>query len=130
MLSKLFGATLHRYPEGEDEAGADRQLYHIADFLKIPLQVAEQDIVTVDTALAPGYGQLNDVTVESLRLAATTEGLVLDPVYTGKAFAGMVSQQRAGKHPAGANVLFLHTGGQPALFAYEPDISDALAIQS
>jgi D-cysteine desulfhydrase family pyridoxal phosphate-dependent enzyme len=67
--------------------------------------------------VGPGYGALDANTVEALRLAARTEGLLLDPVYTAKAMAALVTWAREGRLTAGANVCFWHTGGQPALFA-------------
>jgi D-cysteine desulfhydrase family pyridoxal phosphate-dependent enzyme len=210
LLDRLFGATLHSYPEGEDEAGADAALADLADRLRgegrspyiVPLsgdrpplgalgyldaaaEVAGQgirdfdvlvvgsgsalthvgllfglrrlgidtvvwgvcvrrdaaaqrdrvaarldalaalvgapnpttaeDIQLYDGALAPGYGRLNAATRDAITRAATMEGLLLDPVYTGKVMAGVVAlaEQWAGKR-----VLFWHTGGQPALFGY------------
>ena len=56
------------------------------------------------------------------QLAASTEGLILDPVYTGKAMAGLIAHIRAGRIGAGQTVVFLHTGGMPALFAYAEDV--------
>ncbi|MGQ0824863.1 MAG: 1-aminocyclopropane-1-carboxylate deaminase/D-cysteine desulfhydrase [Actinomycetota bacterium] len=64
-----------------------------------------------------GYGMLDEHTLAALRFAARTEGLLLDPVYTGKAFAALVDWVRLGRVDAGATILFWHTGGQPALFA-------------
>ncbi|HEX2759695.1 MAG TPA: hypothetical protein VHM27_04235, partial [Rhizomicrobium sp.] len=58
-------------------------------------------------------------TIEAIRLAGALEGLVLDPVYTGKGLAGLIALVRAGRWNAGEHVIFLHTGGMPALFAYE-----------
>ena len=67
---------------------------------------------------APGYGRLNDAVREAMALAARHEALLLDPVYTGKAMAGLVAHVRAGRIAAGSRVLFVHTGGLPAIFAY------------
>ena len=64
-----------------------------------------------------GYGELDARTLDALRFAARTEGLLLDPVYTGKAFAAMCTWIDDGRVGARENVLFWHTGGQPALFA-------------
>ena len=64
----------------------------------------------------PFYGSLTDGCREALHLAARLEGLVLDPVYTGKAMAGLIAAYRDGAVPD-APVVFLHTGGLPALFA-------------
>ena len=56
--------------------------------------------------------------VEAVKLLAGTEAILLDPVYSGKAMAGLIDLVRKGHFPEGANLLFLHTGGSPALFAY------------
>ncbi len=224
LLNKLLGATIHSYPDGEDEAGADRNLGKIANDLKaqgkkpyvihlspgypplgalgyvvaareildqlettgttideivvasgstathagllfglratgsqIPVMgicvrrradqqaprvlarceeisalldtencVSAKDVVVDDVAYPPGYGQLNKNTIEAIKLAASQEGLILDPVYTGKVMAGLIHRIQAGAYPKTANILFLHTGGQPALFAYEPKLTEAL----
>jgi D-cysteine desulfhydrase len=64
-----------------------------------------------------GYGAPTDACREALDLAARLEGLVLDPVYTGKAMAGLVAAAREHRLDGSAPVVFLHTGGMPALFA-------------
>lgn len=66
---------------------------------------------------APGYEQPNEMASEAIRLLARTEGLFVDPVYTGKALAGLIGNVRDGKIPQGASVVFWHTGGAVALFA-------------
>ena len=66
-----------------------------------------------------GYGVLTEQEREAIRLFATCEGLLLDPVYTGRAAAGMIDLIRKGFFKRDETVLFLHTGGQPALFAAE-----------
>ena len=66
----------------------------------------------------PGYSIPTDSMVEAVTLLARTEGILLDPVYSGKAMAGLIDQVRKGAFPAGSNVVFLHTGGSPALYAY------------
>ena len=98
----------------------------IADLLETDMPVTFEDVITTDDALAPGYGQLNPMTLEALRLVASTEGLILDPVYTGKVIAGLIHRIRDGVYADDDNVLFIHTGGQPGLFAYEPEITKAL----
>lgn len=222
FLDKLFGATLHTYPDGEDEAGADRQVGEIANELReagrtpyiIPLalehpplgalgyvvaakellnQITERnlsldeifvgsgsgathggllfglralgssipvtgvcvrrdaelqkerirktcdgiaallsisspvnvdDIQVTDRFLAPGYGQLNDATSQAIILAAQKEGLILDPVYTGKVMAGLIHHAQNASEDSTS--VFVHTGGSPAMFAYQSDIEDAL----
>ena len=82
------------------------------------LVLDESDVDVSDEVHAPGYGKLNDAIREAVSMAARLEALLLDPVYTGKAMAGLVAHVRSGRIRAGSRVLFLHTGGLPAIFAY------------
>ena len=212
LLDRLLGATIHHYEVGEDESGADRSLYCIADTLRdegrspyvitlgidhpplgalgyvvaamelmqqadarfdeivvgsgsasthagllfglralgdmtpvhgicvrrasklqttrvigrvadisaligMPNVVPDADVRTWDGTLAPGYGKLNERTIEAIRRAAQREGLFVDPTYTGKVLAGLIALAETDAL-AGKCVLFWHTGGQPGLFAY------------
>ncbi len=74
----------------------------------------------------PGYGIPDPEANRAIRLLAKEEGLLLDPVYTGKAFYGMLQYLREGRVPKGSTVLFLHTGGTAALFAGRQVIGDLL----
>lgn len=80
--------------------------------------IEEADIRLTDATLSPGYGQLNDKVCEAIDLAAKCEGLLVDPVYTGKALAGLIDLIRKGEFSKDQNILFIHTGGTPALFGY------------
>ncbi|TCR68501.1 D-cysteine desulfhydrase family protein [Bosea sp. BK604] len=71
-----------------------------------------------DSQVGPGYGQPTAAMIEALELVARTEGILLDPVYTGKAMAGLVSLVRIGAIAPDETVVFWHTGGLPGLFAY------------
>ena len=73
------------------------------------------------TQWQPGYEQPSEAASEAIRLLARTEGLFVDPVYTGKALAGLLADAASGEIGKGENVLFWHTGGATALFA-EPEI--------
>jgi D-cysteine desulfhydrase len=75
------------------------------------------DILASDAYCKAGYGVLTDSEREAVRLFARYEGLLLDPVYTGRAAAGLIDLIRKGHFKPGETVLFWHTGGQPALFA-------------
>jgi len=88
--------------------------------------IGPEDVDVDDGVLAPGYGHLNDETLAAIRLGARCEGLLLDPVYTGRCLAGLIRQVESGRIPQGARVVFLHTGGTPALFAYQRDLEPAL----
>lgn len=67
-----------------------------------------------------GYGIPTSAMFEAVRLMARTEGLLLDPVYSGKAFAGVLADIRRGAFQTGDAILFVMTGGVPGLFAYRP----------
>ncbi|WP_312928674.1 pyridoxal-phosphate dependent enzyme, partial [Stutzerimonas nitrititolerans] len=73
-----------------------------------------------DQYFAPRYGEPNAGTLAAIRLLAEQEGVLLDPVYTGKTFAGLLDGIARGAFPSQGPLLFLHTGGAPALFAYYP----------
>ncbi len=216
LLDRIAGAHLHSYPEGEDEAGADRSVEEIADRLRAegrkpyvihlspthppvgavgyvdaarellgqleargetvdriyvgsgsaathtgllwglrafgsPIPVvgvcvrrpaaqqgprvrgnldrlsallhhdpgfSDDDVIVTDVSLGPGYGRVTDPIREAIALAGSREGLFVDPVYTGKVLAGMLAELRDGAMGADETALFLHTGGQPSLFAY------------
>jgi D-cysteine desulfhydrase family pyridoxal phosphate-dependent enzyme len=87
---------------------------------------AEEVLVNADYA-APGYGVLTGAERAAIQLFAKTEGLLLDPVYTGRAAAGLIDLTQKGFFKKEESVLFWHTGGQPALFAekYRDDLRSA-----
>jgi L-cysteate sulfo-lyase len=68
-----------------------------------------------------GYGLVDEAVIEALKLAARTDGIVLDPVYTGKAMKGLIALARAGRFE-NETVVFLHTGGAQGLFGYQGEI--------
>ena len=76
------------------------------------------DVDVVAGHAGPAYGVPHEATVEAIRLGAALEGLVLDPVYSGKGLAGLIALIRAGRWTSGQEIVFIHTGGAPALFAY------------
>jgi D-cysteine desulfhydrase family pyridoxal phosphate-dependent enzyme len=82
-----------------------------------------QDFEVNDHYLGGGYAVMGEPEREAIRLCAQTEGLLVDPVYTGRAMAGLIDLIRAGEFKAGQNVLFWHTGGLPALFAYAGELT-------
>jgi len=77
----------------------------------------EQDIEVDDQFVGDGYGIPTPASTEVLELVARTEGIVLDPVYTAKAMAGLIARVRSGSFAPDDRVLFWHTGGQAGLFA-------------
>ena len=89
-------------------------------------EFSPDDILVNDDFLGAGYGIMGDPELEALNLFARREGLLLDPVYTGRAAAGLIELIRSGYFTTDQNVLFWHTGGTPALFA-QPYINTLLA---
>ena len=77
--------------------------------------------------IGEGYGLSTPGSLEAISLLAQNEGLLLDPVYTGKAMAGLIHDIRQGRLTADHTVVFLHTGGTPALFAYHRDLAKLCA---
>jgi L-cysteate sulfo-lyase len=79
-------------------------------------------VVVMDDFVGPGYARPTESMREALSLAARFEGLVLDPVYTGKAFAGFIALARSGRFDRRQSLLFVHTGGAPGLFGYPESV--------
>ncbi|NDL62809.1 D-cysteine desulfhydrase [Acerihabitans arboris] len=116
--TQLIGVTVSRTADQQRPkvVGLQRQLAEALGFTP-PLA----SIQLWDDYFAPGYGAPNDEGQDAIRLLARLEGVLLDPVYTGKAMAGLIDgieQKRVGPAP----VIFVHTGGAPALFAYHPSV--------
>lgn len=86
--------------------------------LDLNLAFAAQDFIVHDGYLGGGYGVVGDAERAAIRLMAQTEGVLVDPVYTGRALAGLFDLIRQGRFTADETVIFWHTGGLPALFAY------------
>lgn len=89
-----------------------------AGLLGAPHAFRADEIIVHDAYLGGGYGVLGDAERAAIDLLAQTEGLLVDPVYTGRALAGLLDLIRQGRFAASETVLFWHTGGLPALFAY------------
>jgi L-cysteate sulfo-lyase len=84
--------------------------------------VAPEEVVGYDGYLGGGYAVLGDPEREAIHLAARLEGILLDPVYTGRAMAGLIDLVRRGEFGADETIVFWHTGGTPALFAYAEEL--------
>ncbi|MFA5873409.1 MAG: D-cysteine desulfhydrase family protein [Anaerolineales bacterium] len=89
------------------------------------IEFSSDEVLVNDEYAAPGYGVLTGAEREAISLFAKNEGLLLDPVYTGRAAAGLIDLVRKGFFKKDETVLFWHTGGQPALFAekYQPELA-------
>ncbi len=86
--------------------------------LGLDVSVSPEDIVNFNDFVGAGYGTPSPAGNEAVRLFARTEGIVLDPVYTGKAAAGMIAHIREGRFSKDDVIVFVHTGGAPAVFTW------------
>jgi D-cysteine desulfhydrase/L-cysteate sulfo-lyase len=89
-----------------------------AKALGLDLVVTEEEIVNFGEFVGDGYGIPSEAGIEAVKLFARTEGVILDPIYTGKAAAGMVAHVREGRFGSGDVLVFVHTGGTPANFTW------------
>ena len=97
-------------------------LEHTFEELSSPPRTEESDLIVFDNYIGEGYGVLNSETTHAILEVAETEGILLDPVYTGRAMWGLSDLIRQHYFKPGSNVVFLHTGGTPALFPYRGSI--------
>ena len=102
--------------EPEKIERAKRIANEAATRLGLPERLEFADLVTDQTQIGDGYGIPTDAALDAIRLLATTEAILLDPCYTSKAMAGMIDDIRSSEVAPSETVVFLHTGGMPALF--------------
>ena len=114
----LTGINVSR-PSAQQETNVHTLASATAATLGLEGVIAREAVTCLDEWVGPGYSLPTPEMVEAVRLLARLEGVLLDPVYTGKAMAGLIGLVRRGHFKTGDNVLFLHTGGSPALFAYQ-----------
>lgn len=88
----------------------------------------EADVTVDDRFIGPGYGIPTAESQEAIRLFAESEGILLDPVYTAKAAAAMIHDIRSGVLSEAETIMFIHTGGTPAIFAYHAEVAEGIAI--
>ena len=93
-----------------------------AEALGLHMTFAEDDTIVIHDYVGEGYGIVDEDIANAIGLFARHEAVLLDPVYTGKAAAGLIDLVRKGYFEGSRGVVFLHTGGTPALFAYEEDL--------
>jgi D-cysteine desulfhydrase len=116
--TRVVGVTVSR-PDATQRPKVEGLLQRTAELLGVSVP-AGLKVELWDQYFFPRYGEPNAGTLDAVRQVASHEGLLLDPVYTGKAFAGLLDGIAKGAFEGKGPVLFLHTGGSPALFAYHP----------
>ncbi|MEM7377767.1 MAG: D-cysteine desulfhydrase family protein [Pseudomonadota bacterium] len=117
----VFGSCVRR-AEAAQRARLRRTLDHLAEIEPSLTRLPDTDIQLWDGALSPGYGQAGAVALDAMRLMASQEGMLLDPVYSGKAFAAIPALLQRGVLQPGQKVVFVHTGGLGGLFAYADSV--------
>ncbi len=117
MNIPIVGIGVSRHPQDQDPMVYDLA-QRTAARVGIRENIPSDAVVTFGEYWRPKYSVPNKKMVEAVNLVAKTEGILLDPVYTGKAMAGLIDLCRQGYFRKGENVLFVHTGGSPVLYAY------------
>jgi 1-aminocyclopropane-1-carboxylate deaminase/D-cysteine desulfhydrase-like pyridoxal-dependent ACC family enzyme len=121
---KLFSApyTVRGVAVSGGDAVKRRRALQIAneasELLGSATRLADDDLLNDDSQIGPGYGVATAACLEAIELLARHEAIFLDPVYSAKAMAGLIADIRQGQIAATEMVIFLHTGGTPALFAH------------
>jgi D-cysteine desulfhydrase len=90
----------------------------------VAAQIPQEAVLCFGDYVGPGYSLPTPSMVEAVKLLASNEGILLDPVYTGKTMAGLIDLVRKGYFDSNENILFIHTGGSPALYAYLDSFRD------
>ncbi|WP_242077320.1 D-cysteine desulfhydrase [Brevundimonas diminuta] len=114
-----------RAPKDKQEANVFKLAEETAALLGQPGRVTREMVVANCDYVGEGYGLVDQGVIDALTLAARLDGIVLDPVYSGKAMKGLIALARAGRFK-GETVVFLHTGGAQGLFGYQTEIEGAL----
>ncbi len=108
-----------RAPQPKQEQMVYDLAVKTAEKLGCPGVVAREDVVADTSYVGTGYGIPREDTIEAIRMFAELEGILLDPVYSGKGAAGLIDYCRKGKFKKGERIVFLHTGGSAGLFGYD-----------
>jgi D-cysteine desulfhydrase len=119
----LAGVSVRR-SRAEQEALVHKLASETAALLGVPAPEAEA-VRVFDEWVGPGYSLPTPEMIGAVRLTARLENVLLDPVYTGKAMAGLIGLAARGAFARGERVLFVHTGGMPSLFAYQSVLQSA-----
>ena len=117
----IVGIGVSRDP-ADQEPLVLKEAQAVADLLGLQMTVPRESVLSIGGYWQPKYSVPNAPMVEAVQMLARTEGIPLDPVYTGKIMAGLIGEARKGFFKPGEDLLFLHTGGLPSLHAYEPEV--------
>jgi L-cysteate sulfo-lyase len=119
-----------RAPREKQEENVFKLACATAELCGIPGAVRREDVVANSDYVGGGYGFSTPASIEAIKSLAQLEGILLDPVYTGKGMAGFIDLIRKGMFKRGQNIVFIHTGGSVGLFGYVDDFGFGRAAQS
>lgn len=118
---EVIGISVSR-PKAEGIGNVVLSANATAKLLGKNVSISPDKVIVYEEYIGEGYGLMTDGCRQAVRLMAETEGIILDPVYTGKALAGLIDLIRKGRFTSSDTVVFIHTGGLPALFAYGEEL--------
>lgn len=119
-----------RAPKQKQEDNVFALAERTAEKLGCPGVVVRNDVVADSDYVGAGYGLPREDTLEAIRMFAELEGILLDPVYSGKGAAGLIDYCRKGRFKKGERVVFLHTGGSAALFGYDAVLAGSGSLEA
>ena len=119
---KVVGVSVFNRKE-QAESATTAQANATAEYLGLNTLIDRDDVEVYGEYVGEGYGIPTKECMDAIRLVAQTEGIYLDPVYTGKAMAGLIDLIKKGRFKPTDSIIFIHTGGIPALFAYHKEIA-------
>ncbi len=122
---RIQGISVQR-PSDEMRRRIALKVAETARLLSFKSAIRAEDVRVDDGYIGPAYGMTTDECVRAITLAGRTEGLVMDPVYSGKSLAGLIGHIQRGQLGAKDTVVFIHTGGAPSLFAHAAGIAERL----
>ncbi len=117
----VIGINVSR-PKSDQEELVHDLVQRTARHIGLNSDIPREAVVCFDEYVGPGYSLPTPEMAEAVRMLARLEGVLIDPVYTGKAMAGLIDLVRKGAFNKDENILFVHTGGSPALYVYMQDI--------
>jgi D-cysteine desulfhydrase family pyridoxal phosphate-dependent enzyme len=117
MQAKVVGISAGR-SESEIATDVSRLVGEAAHLLEASVRLSTEEIIVNDSFTCGGYGVVTREVTDLMETVAQKEGLLVDPVYTGKGMLGLVGLTKQGYFPQGSHVLFIHTGGLPIIFSH------------
>jgi len=121
---KVIASTTGSHTRDEQVESVSNLIDESLEFLELDLKINDDDIVVYDKYAGAGYGFMTEGKAEAIKMLAETEGLFLDPVYTGSSMACLIDLCRTGFFTPDDVVVFIHTGGLPALFPYKTPLKN------